>query len=367
MTARALAGPGWPLTLWGYLLREFGRALLLALGGFLLVYLCVDFLERAPRFVQAGATAMQIVRYFLLKIPLIVTQMIPVAVLAGTLLSFGALSRHAEIMAMRSSGLSLTGISAPILATALTLSVGTFAWNEWVVPQAAERAHHLEQVEITKKKFAGHFRRSAIWYRSGSGFVNIDWFDESTATLHGVRVLELTDSYRLRRLLTAPRLRWSGEAWGGEGAFEVDFTKAGSDRVKPLSTVSLAETPEDFAAVARKPEDLTSRELARQIADLDSKGLDTTEMSVDLWLKSAVPFVSVIMALIGVPLASRSRRNTSAAANMAAAIAVGFGYWIVLALSISLGRTGVIPPWAAAWGANALFLGVGLVLYLSSE
>ncbi len=355
------------MTLWVYLLREFGRALLLALGGFLLVYLCVDFLERAPRFVEAGATATQIVRYFLFKIPLIVTQMVPVAVLAGSLLSFGALSRHAEVMAMRSCGLSLAGISTPILATALALSFGTFAWNEWVVPQAAERAHHLEQVEIRKKQFTGHFRRSAIWYRSASGFVNIDWFDQSTATLHGVRILELADGYRLRRLLTAPRLRWSGAAWEGEGAFEVDFTEAGSERIKPLPALPLAETPEDFAAVARKPEDLTSRELARQISDLDSKGLDTTEMRVDLWLKSAVPFVSVIMALIGVPLASRSRRSTSAAANMAAAIAVGFGYWIVLALSISLGRAGIMPPWAAAWGANAVFLGVGLVLYLSSE
>ncbi len=360
---------GWPITLWGYVLREFARAFTLCLAGFVLVYICVDFLERAPRFLEAGATARQILWYFTYKIPLILTQMIPVAVLAGTLLAFGGLSRQGELMAMRSLGLSLARISTPVFAVTIFLSLAILAWNEWLVPVAAERAHHLEHVEISKKKFAGHFKPSAIWYRSASGFVNIDWFDSNKATLHGVRIFELDASYRLQRLLTAPQLRWNGKGWESKGAFEVNFSRgvANANRLQPIAALPLTETPEEFSAVARQPDDMSSLELARQISDLESKGLDTTEMRVDLWLKWAVPFVSTIMVLIAVPLASGSQRNSSGAANMAFAIAVGFGYWIVLALSISLGRTGVLPAWAAAWSANLIFMAIGLVLYLGAD
>ena len=73
------------------------------------------------------------------------------------------------------------------------------------------------------------------------------------------------------------------------------------------------------------------------------------------------------MCLIGIPLASRHSRNSSLAANTGIAMLVGFSYWIVLALAMSLGKSGVLPPAIAAWTANALFTGIGIVFFLSSE
>ena len=48
-------------------------------------------------------------------------------------------------------------------------------------------------------------------------------------------------------------------------------------------------------------------------------------------------------------------------------LAVGFLYWVVLGLSNSLGRSGALPAFAAAWAANLLFLLLGTALFLSSE
>jgi lipopolysaccharide export system permease protein len=46
---------------------------------------------------------------------------------------------------------------------------------------------------------------------------------------------------------------------------------------------------------------------------------------------------------------------------------VGFSYWIVLALTLSLGKSGVLPPILAAWAANGIFAGIGIVFFLSSD
>jgi lipopolysaccharide export system permease protein len=52
---------------------------------------------------------------------------------------------------------------------------------------------------------------------------------------------------------------------------------------------------------------------------------------------------------------------------MGAALVVGFSYWVVLALTISLGKGGVLPPALAAWTANVLFTTIGAIFFLGSE
>jgi lipopolysaccharide export LptBFGC system permease protein LptF len=46
---------------------------------------------------------------------------------------------------------------------------------------------------------------------------------------------------------------------------------------------------------------------------------------------------------------------------------VGFSYWVVLALTTSLGKGGVLPAPLAAWSANLIFVAIGLIFFLSSE
>jgi lipopolysaccharide export system permease protein len=42
-------------------------------------------------------------------------------------------------------------------------------------------------------------------------------------------------------------------------------------------------------------------------------------------------------------------------------IVIGFSYWLVFAFSVSLGRSGALHPFVAAWTANAI-LGVAAVV-----
>lgn len=360
---------GWLPTIARYLLREFLRVLILALACFVGIYLCVDFFERFPSFLRHGASAGLVVEYFLLKIPLILTQMMPAAVLAAALLSLGALARRAELMAMRACGVSLGQIGAPIVTLCLGLSVATAAWNEYVVPVASNRAHYVEHVEIKKRKFRGHFGEWDIWFRGSRSFTNIDRFDAQQSSLVGVTTYLFDDGFRLEKILTAKTARWRDGQWLGEGARAIVFEPDGSVRTTTLGHAALPveETPAGLKSVERAADDLSFAALARQIRELSRKGIDTTEDRVELWLKTAIPFVGLVMALIAIPLASTHRRGTGLAASVGAALVVGFLYWIVLGLTTSLGRGGVLPPPIAAWSANLLFGAIGAVFFLGAE
>jgi lipopolysaccharide export system permease protein len=73
------------------------------------------------------------------------------------------------------------------------------------------------------------------------------------------------------------------------------------------------------------------------------------------------------MVLIGVPLAGRNPRRRPLATSISIGLVVGFSYWVLLALTISLGHGGAIPPAIAAWTANGVFALLGAFLFLGPE
>jgi len=64
------------------------------------------------------------------------------------------------------------------------------------------------------------------------------------------------------------------------------------------------------------------------------------------------------------PIGMRSLRGSSLANNIGVGLLIGASYWFVLALAVSLGHSGALPPIIAAWTANAIFAGIGLFLLL---
>ena len=117
-----------------YIFSEFMRVFLTALAGILVVYLCVDFLQKADNLIKHKATISQVTSYFLYSLPAMATQALPIAALVATLISLGNLSRHNELIAMRAGGLSLAGIIAPVFMGGLIISAFGFVNNDLHVP-----------------------------------------------------------------------------------------------------------------------------------------------------------------------------------------------------------------------------------------
>ena len=66
------------------------------------------------------------------------------------------------------------------------------------------------------------------------------------------------------------------------------------------------------------------------------------------------------------PLGMRNLRSSSLANNIGLGLLIGASYWFVLALAVSLGHSGALPPVVAAWTANAIFAAIGIFLLLGA-
>ena len=122
-----------------------------------------------------------------------------------------------------------------------------------------------------------------------------------------------------------------------------------------------SETPEDFMRGQKRPEEMSYGELDQLIQNVRRGGGDVQGYLVDLNLKIAFPSAGLIIVLLGGALASHLRRG-GVAVGFALSIGICFFYWGLLRFAQAFGHAGLLPPMAAAWGANALFCLLALIL-----
>ena len=85
---------------------------------------------------------------------------------------------------------------------------------------------------------------------------------------------------------------------------------------------------------------------------------------MDLHEKVALPFVSFVMVVLGLPFGFRSGKKGSLYG-----IGMGIGlvviYYATFAVLSALGQIGFLPPFLAAWAPNILFTGLGTYMMLT--
>jgi len=352
-----------------YLIGEFWNMFRLTLSGFVLIYVLVDFFDRLGFFLGNNASAWEAARYLAFKLPLIVTQVTPPAVLASTLLSLAMLGRRNELVAFRASGVSLYRVARPLLVVAALISAATLLWNETVVPVSTHASEDVKLLEIRHQAPRTILSDKETWYHGSDGFYNIDHIDRQRQTLYGIVIYRVSDTFQLLSTTSVTSAHWDGHHWKVTGAVERRLTQGGDVEIHPVSPDSILqkETMADFLEVYRDADELSYRMLSDRIRALTRKGIDASSYRVDLDLKLAVPFMSLVLAALAIPIAGRAKRNASIAATVGVGTLVGFSYWVILALGMSLGHGGVLPPVAAAWGANAICTLIALGLFLSVE
>ena len=351
-----------------YLIRGFMRIFAISLLGAAVLYFIVDFFDRIDNLLKASTPLWTSIRYFLYKLPLLVSRVFGFAALFSTLFSLGILSRTQEITAMRSSGLSLRRISLPLLLLSILIYIFTFFWNEALVPIFTHKSQYIYKTEVKKKQPRSLIGTKDIWMRGKGAFISVDHFDTKRGVLEGVSIYLLDRDFSLRGLIEAPWARWNGTRWEVRGGTEWSFLSDGQMIQRKVDTsLPLLETPEDFKLLAREPEEFSFFDLQKQIADLKAKGIDATEYEVDLQVKMAIPLVSPLMILLAIPFALRHGSGGGMALSFGLTMLIGFGYWVVLAFATSLGHSGALPPWVAAWLANLILALVGLFFFTAEE
>ena len=118
-----------------YLLGDFLKSFFITLVVLTFV-MYVGAVVQAIDYMSRGISGLLIMKIFALNIPFTLSFVIPVSVLTTVLLHFGRLSADGEITAMKSCGVSLWQMAAPILFCSMLLSLVCLYINAEVAPRS---------------------------------------------------------------------------------------------------------------------------------------------------------------------------------------------------------------------------------------
>ncbi len=364
-----------------YLLKGFFKAAFLSLFVFLLIYLIIDVIEHLDDYIDNEAELYTVLRYYLYYFPFIIVQVTPVAVLLAAMFSIGLMARRNELLALNSSGVSLYRIARPLLLGGLLISVAMFFFSDRIVPEANRRKAAIRYGDIEKNPDYGRELVSNLIYLGRDSRVfRFAGYNPAAGVAQNVQIQTIVDS-RLRSQLNCSMMYWDDSVWiavnGQQREFHLDSNRTGSETLTRFDTLPLPAIPEgpqrfeQSEIIAKGTEkdlgfNMSLEELERIIDYHRLAARDTKREEVYYQIKFALPLASFIIVLLAVPLASDPRRG-SLAIGFAFSAGITFVYILLFEIGQKLGTEGTISPALAAWGVNALFFVVGLMLMIKAR
>jgi lipopolysaccharide export system permease protein len=350
-----------------FIAANFFGPFMVCLTAFTAAYLLGDIFDRFDTLVHHGGLGVLGLEYFGLKLPLIVTQVLPIACLAGVLLGFALLNRTGEVLACQQLGISRIEMMTPVLVLGVLISGFQFVVSETVVPAATREAKYLYEVQLKGRQLEGVFANRHIWTRVRGGFLSADNYDRKKMKLDGITLYRLSPDFGVTNIFHADSAIWSIHGWAPHGITRYKLSGETVSSSEPAGFL-INLTPADLGLLRLEPEEFSIWELNRYIHDLRREGLDPGGYLVDRDLKYAMPFACLIMAALGIALSlDPLPRNLSLGRSFGLAILIGFGYWLAAALTSSLGHSGIMPAWFAAWSPNILFTMLAGGIFLFGE
>jgi len=348
-----------------YILREFIKIFLYSLAVIVVLFFIGHLVDRLEGFLKHEVNFGLLLQYFFFRTIPIIFQCTPIPVLLATSITIGLLSRNFEIIALRSSGVSLSRTIAPILIAALGISIVSLFGNELVSPYATAKAKSLSRT-IKGKERKTIFNPDQIWLRGKGIIYNIKYFSSRENTLYDVTLYFLSHDFTLYKRIDAEKAFWQGNRWVFQNVYTREFEANNVIKTSFTKEASfpLEETPETFKQEIREPEEMSYLELKGYIEKTTQEGYDTTKYLAALYAKLSSPFINFFIALFGIPFALRIGRHGGFAIGITLSCVIGLGYWFFYGICTALGTGGALPPIISAWAANFIFGILGFYLLL---
>jgi len=333
-----------------------------ALAGILAALMQVlELLDVTTDVLDRGLGLAGVLRYAALRLPSEIVLALPLAALLGAMSAFHEMTRHHEMIPIRSAGVSLTRVLAYLLPVPVIVGVAQFTLSQTLVP--VTEAALKDWWEATAPPGETPDPR---WVRTSAGPVSYATAASDGRQLTGLRVYVRGADRLLSSRISARKAEWDGGAWQLEDVEELRLAGGSPVRVTEGSrTWKTNLRPEDVLRLDIQQPHLSSSTLFDIIAGEGVASQPLSYYRTALYRSFTAPVAACIMLLLAMA-AARGARG-SGAGGLLVALGLGLTFMVCDGLMTALGTSGRVPALAAALLAPIAFGALGLLQLRASE
>lgn len=357
-------------TLSNYIGRQFLVWCGAVLGAMLAIIFMLDYVELIRRGgAKSEATLTLLFEMAALKLPYMGQEVLPFAVLFGTMMAFWRMTRSNELVVARAAGVSVWQFLAPAVAFALLIGIVAITVFNPVAATLQASYEALENRVLRGGSSRSALFQGALWLRESDASGNHTMLRADRAAPDEAALERVTFFFFRGSDIFAARIE-ARQAQLERGHWRItDGTRWTPDGVaEPFAemTVPTNLTPEEIRDSLASPETMSFWKLPGFIRLLEDSGFSTQRHRLHFNALLARPFLLCAMVLLAATFSLRLQRRGGATMMVAGGVAAGFLLHFLSDVVYALGLSATIPVGLAAWvpAGVCLLLGTSLLLHL---
>ena len=363
-----------------YFLSQIVQSVVFILVAFLGLFAFFDLITELSSVGRGGYQLQHVFVYILLGFPGYIYELMPFAVLIGTIYAMARFASNSEFTIMRVSSLSTRDACMMLAKVGVLFLAFTFLVGEVLTPVSSRMASEFRN-GLIGRNISDRFR-TGMWSRDtirenghdgaviGSRFINIK-FMQTDGTVEQIKFYEFNKDMELLRILAADKGVYLGNReWRFEGVTEsrvksesrnknarfpqsaphLDIQKY--DTVKVVSDV----TPDILSVISVDANKMSAYELAVYNQHLVENKQDATSYQIAFWKKIIYPFSVFVMMALALPFAYLHFRSGGVSLKIFTGIMIGVAFILINNLFSHIGLLNTWPPFLTAVIPSLLFL-----------
>ncbi|MDL2207718.1 LptF/LptG family permease [Desulfovibrio sp. OttesenSCG-928-F20] len=347
-----------------YLLRQnlFMLFAILLIGTGL--YVLTDMFERLDNFLESGIGGATIFYFFLLKIPTIVSLILPAVYLLSLVVQINFLERSRELVALAAGGVSPMALFRFVLFYGIIWALTQLLFSQ-VLGIVGERAAGRIWQENVRGHILEEMGISGLWFTEGRRIIHIgkaypakNQGKDITVYVLDASNVGIEEIYRASDFVVEQGGVWqllNGQRLEPAAFSSLPFDKTDIRIDQDLKTFQ-ATTGSGSSGI--KGSQLSLVELGKAIERLDRAGSNVEGLRTAWHGKLAYAASIVVMGILAL-VVSRQTPNIYKAAALS--ILIVFFYYFINTMCLSMGEKGLLSPFLGAWFANSFFFFGGLL------
>lgn len=347
-----------------YIIRKFINTFLFAILILAVISCVIDYSEKVDAILDKKIPMLVVANYYKNFVPHITALLFPLFIFIATIFFTSKIAYKSEIIAILSSGVSYQRFLRPYFVGAGFLCVVSLVANHWIIPMANKQRISFEDTYIndnTMRYFADNMHLGI----SKDDYVYLQTYNNVTSSGNHFTE-EKTDGILLKEKLMADHVTYDTvkKVWH---LYNVVIRTNDSLSEKLTRIPELEKkypfAPADLNRTDAIKEALTTPELNQYIEKEKLHGRENLNFFyVEKHRRTAQPFASFILTIIGVCIASRKIRGGSGL-HLAFGIVISAIYEMFLQTSTTLATKASLNPFLSVWIPNLIFALVAYILY----
>jgi lipopolysaccharide export system permease protein len=338
-----------------YLAREVSGGILLVLAAFLAMFGFFDMITEVKNVGQSSYELHHALAFVLLRMPGRAYELMPIAVLIGTLYALSTLARHSEITVLRASGMSTSRLLSGLFQVAAIFALITFLIGEFVAPPAERAAQQLRLAQ--RGKTISQAMRSGLWVKDERTFINVKVVLPDTR-LRGIRIYDFDAGGVLRSVTDAEEGEYLPPAtWRLTGVVQTVLHGERAELIKlPDIEWHSALNPDILAVLMVSPDHMSLRHLSAYIKHLAENNQKTQRYEIAQWKKMIYPLAALVMVALALPFGYTHNRVSGVSLKIFSGVMIGVLFHMLNGLFSNLGAINSWSPALSAFAPSTLFM-----------